>query len=75
MLEDRAGLPNEARARLTAIVAAQRTLEEVVRWSAASGAALVDVVTQDEFTHDVVVAIGEDARVIDRGLHLVYDTT
>ncbi len=44
-----------------------RTLEEVLGWAQARGHALVDVVTQDEYTHDVVVAAG--AR------WLVFDTT
>ncbi len=46
-----------------------RTLEEVVRWMAAQPApcAIVEVVAQDEFTHDVVVQQG--AR------WLVFDTT
>ncbi|MDB4966366.1 MAG: hypothetical protein JWN44_2055 [Myxococcales bacterium] len=46
-----------------------RTLEEVMRWSFTSGCALVEVVTQDEYTHDVVLSMpaGEG--------YLVFDTT
>jgi hypothetical protein len=44
-----------------------RTLEEVTRWTLGAGHALVDVVTQDEYTHDVVVAAGPR--------FLVFDTT
>ena len=44
-----------------------RTLEEVMRWAHALGHALVEVVTQDEYTHDVVVAAGPQ--------WLVFDTT
>jgi hypothetical protein len=44
-----------------------QTLEEVLRWAHALGHSLVEVVTQDEYTHDVVVAA--DAR------WLVFDTT
>jgi hypothetical protein len=44
------------------------TLEEVTRWAAASGHSLVDVVTQDEFTHDVVLAVAS-------AKFLVFDTT
>jgi hypothetical protein len=44
-----------------------KTLEEVLRWAHALGHCLVEVVTQDEYTHDVVVAAG--ARF------LVFDTT
>jgi hypothetical protein len=43
------------------------TLEKVVRWVAPLGGDIVDIVVQDEFTHDVVVAVA--------GLWLVYDTT
>ncbi|HEX9101801.1 MAG TPA: hypothetical protein VF997_06340 [Polyangia bacterium] len=44
-----------------------QTLEEVLRWAHALGHSLVEVVTQDEYTHDVVVAAGER--------FLVFDTT
>ena len=44
-----------------------RTLEEVLRWAHALGHTLVEVVTQDEYTHDVVVATGAG--------WLVFDTT
>ncbi len=43
------------------------TLEKVVRWVAPLGGDVVDIVIQDEFTHDVVVEVG--------GAFLVYDTT
>jgi hypothetical protein len=52
---------------LLALAAAHRSLEDVVRALPARGWSLVEVVTQDEHTHDVVVAAG--ARF------LVYDTT
>jgi hypothetical protein len=45
-----------------------RTLEDVVRWTVATGASLVEVIHQDEYTLDVVVKRG-DAR------YLVYDTS
>jgi hypothetical protein len=32
-----------------------RTLEEVLAWLHATGGELVDVIVQDEFTHDVIV--------------------
>ena len=44
-----------------------RTLEEVMRWAHALGHTFADVVTQDEYTHDVVVAAGPQ--------WLVFDTT
>jgi hypothetical protein len=43
------------------------TLEEVVRWLPLAKASLVEIVTQDEYTHDVVVAAGAG--------WLVFDTT
>jgi hypothetical protein len=57
--------------RLRAFTRAQRTLEDVVRDVLASGGALLDVVVQDEFTHDVITrwCDGEDSHVV------VYDTT
>lgn len=45
-----------------------QTLEEVLRWTHARGFALLEVVTQDEYTHDVVIA-APPAR------WLVFDTT
>lgn len=44
-----------------------RTLEEVLRWAHALGHSLVEVVTQDEYTHDVVIAAARQ--------WLVFDTT
>ena len=55
------------RDQLQAAAERRRTLEEATRWAFASGFALVTVVTQDEYTHDVVFAAG--AR------WLVFDTT
>jgi hypothetical protein len=51
-------------------VAGLRTLEEVVRWMASRSppGRIVTVVTQDEFTHDVVVAAGA-------AVYVVFDTT
>jgi hypothetical protein len=47
-----------------------RTLETVLNWGLAKKppASLVNVVTQDEFTHDVIFKIGEE-------IFLVFDTT
>jgi hypothetical protein len=50
-----------------AFARSHRTLEEAMRGLAATGWSLVEVVTQDEFTHDVIVAT--------RDGFLVYDTT
>jgi hypothetical protein len=52
---------------LVALASRQRTLEEVTRWALASGHRVLDVITQDEYTHDVVIAAND--------VFLVYDTT
>jgi hypothetical protein len=44
-----------------------QTLEEATRWSWAHGLTLVEIVTQDEYTHDVVFAAAAG--------FLVFDTT
>jgi hypothetical protein len=63
------GVVDEARRRaLEAAVAGHRTLEHVVRWVAAEDLVLADVVTMDEYTHDVLVASKD-------GLVLVFDKT
>ncbi len=48
---------------LQAIIASHRTLEDVIRFRLP-----IDVIVQDEYTHDVVVC-WRDA------IHVVYDTT
>jgi hypothetical protein len=55
---------------LLALASQQRTLEEVVRWSMVlkPPRLIAQVVIQDEYTHDVVLAYSE-------GVYLVYDTT
>ncbi len=45
-----------------------RTLEELLAWCHASGAELVEVIVQDEYTHDVVVRERS-------GGYLCFDTT
>lgn len=51
-------------------VVAFRTLEQVMFWAFARTppAQLLNVTTQDEFTHDVVIKVSPDA-------FLVFDTT
>lgn len=46
-----------------------QTLEAVMKWAFARTppAELINVVTQDEFTHDVVIKV--------EGVYLVFDTT
>jgi hypothetical protein len=43
-------------------VAAFKTLEDVVRWR---GGAIVDIIVQDEYTHDVIAAAGPGFVVFD----------
>jgi hypothetical protein len=46
-----------------------RTLEQVLAWSRSKSPPyrVAEIVTQDEYTHDVVIAAGES--------YLVFDTT
>ena len=62
-LTDRVGLSPSRRAALGATIARDRTLGAV----GPRGGHVLDVVIQDEYTHDVVVADGE--------LYLAYDST
>lgn len=67
-IDDRVGCSPELRAEVAAIVAQQKTMEQVVRWALQTGREIASIVVQDEFTHDVVVPFRE-------GLVFVYDTT
>ncbi|HZS41836.1 MAG TPA: hypothetical protein VFF06_33635 [Polyangia bacterium] len=68
-VENRAALAPDALAELERVTARHASLEQVARWGAAHVPPLViaDVITQDEYTHDVVLPF--------RALWLVYDTT
>ena len=44
------------------VVTLLRTLEDIVRWR---GGEIVDVVVQDEYTHDVIVVTGAGFVVFD----------
>ena len=55
------------RDQLLAVASRFRSLEEVTRWTFGGGRALVEVITQDEYTHDVVVQAAP--------VFLVFDTT
>ena len=70
MVEAMTTFPAATLASIEAVVAGQRTLEDVVRWGLAQRPArLVErVVVQDEYTHDVVVPWAD-------GAYLVYATT
>lgn len=67
----RGGVAESVLASVRPVVAAQRTLEDVVRWGLAQSPALLvcDVVVQDEYTHDVVVPWTDGKSF------LVYDAT
>ena len=54
---------------MAALAGAERLphMGKVVPWTASVGADIVDLVVQDEFTHDVIVAAD--------GVWLVFDTT
>jgi hypothetical protein len=69
-LEAMADFPAATLASIEALVGAQKTLEDVVRWGLAQHPPrLVEaVVVQDEYTHDVVLPWAD-------GVYLVYDTT
>jgi hypothetical protein len=68
-----ARLPEKEYAEISLRLAPHKTLGRVLEWAAAGPPAdfaprvVAEVVTQDEFTHDVVVPY--------RNLFLVYDTT
>ncbi|MCB9638175.1 MAG: hypothetical protein H6728_00475 [Myxococcales bacterium] len=63
-------LSSEQRTFLERSLCGQQTLEEVLRWALGCQPAcqLVEVIVQDEYTHDVVFSWGET-------IHLVFDTT
>jgi hypothetical protein len=69
-LEDRAGLAPAAYTALDGETAGHVTLADVIRWGLRQEPqrVVVEVVVQDEYTHDVIVPWAEP-------LHLVYDTT
>ena len=64
------GVPEGARVQLGGAAKRLRTLEDVVRWGLAqpTSRVILDVVIQDEFTHDVVLEWRD-------GLFVVFDTT
>ncbi len=67
---NRAGLSPERWALLEPLIPRFGALGELVAWGARQSpqVQVIDVVVQDEFTHDVVVERGD-------GLYLVYDST
>jgi hypothetical protein len=67
---DHAALDSRELAATAAVVGEHRTLAYVLAWGRAQTPprAVTEVVTQDEYTHDVVVALAPDR-------YLVYDTS
>lgn len=68
--ENRSALAPEALAPIAGAVAGHRTIKRAVDWLAAHDPplTLADMVTQDEYSHDILVAYPG-------GLWLVYDST
>ncbi len=69
-VENRAGLPVEAFARLAGAVACHRSMRHALDWLLAHTPplTLTDMLTQDEFSHDFLAAYPG-------GLWLAYDST
>ncbi len=68
-LIDYANLDDATRSRLEETVAAHTSLERVLKWGREQRPPLeiASILTQDEYTHDVLVPF--------EGRYLVYDTT
>ena len=71
-VENRAALPADRFAALAAAVAAHRSIKRALDWSLSQDppVAPADVIAQDEFSHDVLVAYADAP-----GCWLVYDCT
>jgi hypothetical protein len=69
-VENRAGLAEANFAELAQVVSCHRSMKHALDWALAQRPplALADMVTQDEFSHDFLVAYPG-------GLWLVYDST
>jgi len=69
-LHDRKGLPVARAAAIERDLSGLNCLADVVRWGvqATPERSIINVVVQDEYTHDVVVDYGD-------GIFLVFDTT
>ena len=69
-IENRASLPHAAFARIAGVVAGHRSMKHALDWllGQVPPLDLTDMVTQDEFSHDFLVAYPG-------GLWLVYDST
>ena len=76
-LLDYAGLASDTTAALADLVRRQTTLAAVTQW--AGPGAIEEIITQDEYTHDVLIPLPSAAMPVgvprDRTLYLVYDST
>ena len=63
-------LPGDTGARLQGMLKGMRTLEDVLAWARVQRppATFIDAITQDEYTHDIVLRYRDD-------VYLVFDTT
>jgi len=70
LLHDHAGLPPDERAALTTAIQGLRTLADVLGWARdeAPPRSVAEIVTQDEYTHDVVLEANGRP-------YLAFDTT
>ncbi len=71
-IENRADLPADRFAGLAATVAGHRSIKRVLDWSLSLSprVAPTDVIAQDEYSHDVLIALHDPADC-----WLVYDCT
>ena len=55
---------------ITTLTESHRSLSKIIQWLASQGQknTLSDTVTQDEYTHDIIVKLRDE-------IHLVYDVT
>jgi hypothetical protein len=58
-------LPTDGDHPALAELTAFSTLQQLVRWAFARGTDVADVVVQDEYSHDVVVPLGDRWLVAD----------
>jgi len=67
---DHVAVLREQRPDLAAELAPLRTLEHVLGWLGQRGLSLakLDLVTQDEYCHDLLVPLGDDETVLSFGM-------
>ena len=70
ILKNLAGIDPGRLSSIQTALLGQNNLESVIRWGEAQNSSrrITEIITQDEFTHDVVLPF-------DEGIYLVYDTT